>query len=915
MSILEPERWEAVSGYLDEVLEMPEDARPEWLDALAEQRPAIAADLRSLIEEYRMLDHERFLEGPPPFQAIQPSLTGETFGAYTIVAPLGQGGMGSVWRAERSDGRFDRQVAIKLLHSGILVRGGEERFTREGRILARLAHPLIAQLVDAGVSPSGQPYLVLEHVAGEHIDQYCERKSLDVTARIELFLDVLAAVAHAHANLVVHRDLKPSNVLVTPEGGVKLLDFGIAKLLEDDASNATMNLTREAGAALTPQYAAPEQLTGANITTATDVYTLGVLLYTLLCGRHPAGDAGRSTAEMVKAIVEIEPVSMSNASRQTFDRDLETIVGKALKKTPQERYASVTAMADDLGRFLRHEPIRARPDTLAYRTVKFVRRNRVSVAAALLTLIVLGAGLFEINRERMIAERRFVEVRQLANKLFDVDALVRQLPGSSKVRQTIVDTALDYLRRLGVEVQGDPDLALEIGTAYMRVARVQGVPISPNLGQSDQAEQNLQTAEALVRSALAAEPGNRTAFLRMAQIAHDRMILAGNRRPDDQALPLAEQSATWMARYVDSGTVAQAETQQVLLAMNNIANRFRIERKYDEALRLGYRAIDLAGKLNEPLQGGSLLMNTAYIHRDRGELNEALADIRRAVQVLTPVPGPGLPDQGRMSNLALALSREGAILGEIDHVSLAQVSDAVKPLEHSFQISDEYAHKDVTDSLNRGHLQPAVTVLARLLRESDAARSLALYDHLLLHLGEIKNNSQFRRYEARTLAASTYPLVRLKRMDEARERLDEAFTKLKDLKLYPARQVELGSELDDALRAQGDLEASRGDVVGAIHTYTTLLELVMASTPAPEEDLADAVDLSRLYASLAGVERRERHDEEATSLDRRRLELWQRWDRKLSGNVLVGRELHEAAEASSAHPLARLASRVSLPAR
>jgi len=908
MSILEPERWQAVSGYLDEVLEMPEDARTEWLDILSQQQPEVAADLRSLIDEHRALDDERFLEGPLPLPAIQPSLTGETFGAYTIVAPLGQGGMGSVWRAERSDGRFDRQVAIKLLHPAVLGRGGEERFTREGRILARLVHPLIAQLVDAGVSRSGQPYLVLEHVAGEHIDQYCGRKALDLTARIQLFLDVLAAVAHAHANLVVHRDLKPSNVLVTPDGGVKLLDFGIAKLLEDDTRNG-MSLTREAGVALTPQYAAPEQLTGASITTATDVYSLGVLLYTLLCGRHPAGDAGRSTAEMVKAIVEIEPARMSQASGRPFDRDLETIVGKALKKAPQERYASVTAMADDLGRFLRHEPISARPDTLAYRAAKFARRNRVAVIAATLALIALGAGLFEINRQRMIAERRFIEVRQLANKLFDVDALVRQLPGSSKVRQTIVDTALDYLRRLGAEVQGDPDLALEVGTAYMRVARVQGVPISPNLGQAEQAEQNLQTAEALVRSVLAAEPGNRSAFLRIAQIAHDRMILAGNRRPDDQALPLAEQSASWMARYIDSGTVDPAETQQVLIAMNNVANRFRIERRYDEALRLGYRAIDLAGTLKEPLQGGSLLMNTAYIHRDRGELNEALIDIRRAVQVLTPAPAPGVPDQGRMANLALALSREGAILGEIDHVSLAQAADAVKPLERSFQISDDYAHKDPTDSLNRGHLQPAVMILARLLRDSDATRSLALYDHLLLHLGEIKNNAQFRRYEARALAASTYPLARLGRLNEARERLDGALGTLKDMKLYPAQQVELGSEVDDALRAEGDLEASRGDVPAAIRTYTTLLELVMASKPAPDDDLADAVDLSRLYASLASLEHRADHDGDAGSLDRRRLELWQRWDRKLSGNALVRREL-DAANAGSAHPLASLASSV-----
>jgi len=873
---------------------MPDAARQHWLDALAGTDPDIAADVRALLDEHRVVERERFLEAGPVLQPL-PGLAGQTVGAYTLVAPVGQGGMGTVWRAERSDGRFNRQVAIKLLNPAILGRGGEERFTREGRILARLTHPLIAQLIDAGVAASGQPYFVLEYVAGEHIDRYCEQQVLDVRARIELFLDVLTAVAHAHANLVVHRDVKPSNVLVTADGRVKLLDFGIAKLLEDDSSGNAMNLTREVPAALTPAYAAPEQLTGEGITTATDVYALGVLLYTLLSGHHPLGDAPRSTAEIVKAIVDVEPDTLSSSAGRPFDRDLETIVAKALKKRPHERYPSVAAMADDLRRFLNYQPIAARPDTILYRTAKFVRRNRVPVTATACAAIALAMGVYEINRERMIADRRFVDVRQLANKLFDIDVLVRQLPGSSKTRQAIVDTSLDYLRRLGAEVQGDPQLALEIGTAYMRVARVQGVPISPNLGQSEQAERNLRTADAYVRSVLAGQPGNRTALLRMAQINHDRMILAGNRRPADEALPLAEQASSWMAKYIDSGPVDRAETQQVLLAMNNIANRFRIERRYDEALSLGYRAIDLAAKLNEPLQGGSLLMNTAYIHRDRGELNEALTDIRRAVQVLTSAETSAIPDQGRMANLALALSREGAILGEIDHVSLWQPTDAIAPLQRSFQISDDYTHRDATDSLNRGHLQPAVMTLARILRDSDPARSLALYDHLTRHLGEIKNNAQFRRYESRALAASTYPLTTLHRMDEARQRLDEAFRKLTELKLYPAQQVALGSEIDDAMRARGDLQAAAGDIAGAIRTYTTLLDLVTASKPTPDDDLADATDLSRLYASLGDLHRRRGTADLAASFQARRTQLWQQWDHKLPRNVLVRHELDEVS--------------------
>src|SRR5262249_29599826 len=232
-----------------------------------------------LVDEHRMLTEKRFLEGSAIVNRDQSSLAGQSIGAYKLISPLGQGGMGSVWLAERSDGRFERRVAVKFLRLSVATHGGAERFRLEGRILGQLAHPHIAELMDAGVTTNGEPYLVLEHVEGEPIDEYCDRKRLDVETRICIFLEVLSAVAQAHANLIVHRDIKPSNVLVRDDGQVKLLDFGIAKLLADDAGSApTTLLTQEGGGALTPQYAAPEQVTGGAVTTATDVYALGVLL-------------------------------------------------------------------------------------------------------------------------------------------------------------------------------------------------------------------------------------------------------------------------------------------------------------------------------------------------------------------------------------------------------------------------------------------------------------------------------------------------------------------------------------------------------------------------------------------------------------------------------------------------------------
>ncbi len=277
---------------------MTAEERAQWLVSLREKDAHLASVLQALLEEQQCLALEGFLENSLVPAAV--GLAGQTIGAYTLVSQVGQGGMGSVWLARRSDGRFERQAAVKFVSIALAGRVAEERFKREGNVLGRLTHPHIAELLDAGVSSTGQPFLILEYVDGVAIDLYCDEHKLDIETRIRLFLDVLAAVSHAHANLIVHRDIKPSNVLVSKEGEVKLLDFGIAKLLEGEGqAGAATLLTHESGSALTPQCAAPEQLSGQPITTATDVYALGVLLYLLLTGQHPAGQVAfpRGTGE------------------------------------------------------------------------------------------------------------------------------------------------------------------------------------------------------------------------------------------------------------------------------------------------------------------------------------------------------------------------------------------------------------------------------------------------------------------------------------------------------------------------------------------------------------------------------------------------------------------------------------------
>ena len=390
-------RWAEVSPLLDELLDLPESDQEPRLAELQAQDPALAAVLRDLLSRQATAGQPQFLAQPamPSEQALRqvpealPSRQGQQLGAYLLEREIGEGGMGSVWQARRTDGRFEGRVAIKLLRHSLYTAAEAARFAREGRILGRLNHPHIARLLDAGVShDTGAPYLVLEYVEGLPIDQHCRQQQLGLPARLQLFLDVLAAVSHAHNRLILHRDLKPSNILVTDEGRVKLLDFGVAKLLAPNDPQAAAELTREAGAACTPHYAAPEQLQGTEVSTATDVYALGVLLYLLLCDQHPLADAPTGALHLRMPATEAPRPSevlrrRKDAAAARLARavagDLDTVVAKAMALQPHARYANAAELADDLRRHLAHAPLRARPASAAYRTARFLRRHAAVV--------------------------------------------------------------------------------------------------------------------------------------------------------------------------------------------------------------------------------------------------------------------------------------------------------------------------------------------------------------------------------------------------------------------------------------------------------------------------------------------------------------------------------------------------------
>ncbi|HSC29228.1 MAG TPA: serine/threonine-protein kinase [Vicinamibacterales bacterium] len=601
MRPISPDRWRVLSPYLDQALEIAPDERPGWLASISAQDAGLAADLQRILAEQEVVQESRFLELTvlDPRVALTHSLEGQVVGAYRLVSPIGQGGSGSVWLGERCDGRFQGNAAIKLLNVALLGRAGEERFKREGTILARLKHPRIAHLIDAGVSPSGQPYLVLEHVDGQSIDRYCDERALGVEARIGLFLDVLEAVAHAHANLIVHRDIKPANVLVSTDGQVKLLDFGIAKLIERNpewdgaGGDGAGALTREGGTALTPQYAAPEQLAGGTVTTATDVYALGVLLYLLLTGQHPAGRAIGSPATLVRAIVDTEPQRVSDVVvcateteealaqhatergttssrlRRALRGDLDTIVAKTLKKNPSDRYSSVTALADDLRRYLRHEPISARPDTLRYRTASFVRRHRGGVLTSA-AVVLLVSGLIAVYTVRLATERD--RARREAEKAVKVSDMLMELLTSADpytIRGARGEPTVRGLLDAGAaQVQNalaaQPDLQAQMLTTMGRTYR--------RLGIFDKAQALLEQALASGQKAFGVED------VRVAQtldylgvVLADQGDLAGAGQRLEQALamrrrllgPEHEDVAVTLAElgriYQDQGLNGRAE--------------------------------------------------------------------------------------------------------------------------------------------------------------------------------------------------------------------------------------------------------------------------------------------------------------------------------------------------------------------
>jgi len=588
-----PERWARVKDLFSTAADLPAAERAAFL-------AREAADDAGLIDEVSSLlvSHEApgaFLEPVPPqlrseaLEAGHANHLGERIGAYRIVEMIGTGGMGDVYKAVRDDDQYRAEVAIKLMRADVRNPLAERRFRTERQILAQLDHRNIARLLDGGTTPHGLPYVVMELVTGEPVDQYCEARQLTARERVQLFLQVCAAVSYAHQHLVVHRDLKPNNIHVTADGSVKLLDFGIAKLLETEAPTEDRDATVTHMRAMTLEYASPEQVSGGTVTTVSDVYSLGVVLYRLLTGKSPYRPQTNDAQRMAEILGDTTPTRPSQVRQ--LDGDLDHILLKALRKEPQKRYGSVEQFATDLRHFLVGLPVAARRGTWGYRAAKFARRNRIPIAAAVVVTLSLVGGLWiaihearEAERQRAIAQRHFDSVRSLASKLIDFNAEIEKLPGSTRAREILVTTSLQYLDTLYQETGTDPKLQEELGIAYQKVAEIQGSQLDANVGDPKAALKSYAKSNALLEPLLAKDPGNSHlgAVLGESYMRQARTLLytQGPR----EAIPAAEKAVRYLEPSRDG---FRSETLYVGIlgdAYAVLAHSLGVSERHQEAL-------------------------------------------------------------------------------------------------------------------------------------------------------------------------------------------------------------------------------------------------------------------------------------------------------------------------------------------
>jgi non-specific serine/threonine protein kinase/serine/threonine-protein kinase len=732
---MDPRRWSEIEDVLSAAIDADAGARPDLLAERCAGRPDLRAEVESLLAAHEMAN--RFLEpAPEPPIDADPATSGigAFVDAYRLVALIGHGGMGDVHLAERDDGTFAHRVAVKIGRTTLGTHAAR-RFQSEQQILAALHHPHIVALFDGGTLADGRPYIVMELVEGAPITRYCREAALDLNRRLRLFRLVCSAVQHAHRHAVVHRDIKPANILVTADGVPKVLDFGIAKLLDSPSASASPTLTGPWSGPLTPNYASPEQLRGLSVTTASDIYALGVLLYELAAGVRPYETEGKPLDEVMEIVLRGDPPRPSAAAASgggvpvadahRLRGDLDAVIAKAMSKDPVRRYASAEELAEDVGRFLDRRPVVAREPSFGYAAWSLARRHRAGVAAAALAMAgifaALGVALWQrqvAERERARAERNFADTRRIANALiFKIHDAIGWLPGSTPARKTIADEAARYLARLEADAGHDPTLDFELAVAYARLGEVLGLPSKPNLGDRAGALRQFQRAKALL-GPLAA-PDHASDAILIALIETDNAmstVLINLGQPSaEEARSARRESVATAERLLRRAPASERYRSLVGSAVFQLAvgEQGRAALPHWERAREVYESL-LSEKPDDPGRMRNVALVCKYVgtvHDNEGDLDAADREYRRALDL----------DERRLSLQPDARQVKFDVANDLANLSemasrRADHRSAATMLERCLRMRQELVDADPDDVLARRGLGSAHMRLARQYR-------------------------------------------------------------------------------------------------------------------------------------------------------------------------------------------------------
>lgn len=756
---LTAERWQQVKAIVAEALaEKSSTARMNLVSTRCGGDPELLREVTSLLDQTTSV-WEDFAEkaSAPLRRDPTPLEPGRRIGAYAIVRELGRGGMGVVYLAERADGAFEKQVAIKVLKRGTDTDEILRRFEAERQILARLDHPNITRLIDAGTTDDGLPYVVMDYVVGKPITQYVSEKQLSVTERLKLFRAVCSAVSYAHQNLIVHRDVKPNNVLVTDQGEVRLLDFGIAKLLSD-AEAGGVDMTVTILRVMTPEYASPEQIKGDPITTLSDVYSLGVCLYELLTGARPYKLTRKTSDELSKAICEQEPQRPSTTvargdgnskleirNSKFLKGDMDNIVLKALRKVPARRYASVEQFSEDIRRHLEGLPVRARKDTAAYRAGKFVKRHKVGVTAVAAVVLVLVIGIVATawqwavaKAERAKAEARFEILRKSSRTMIsEIHGALMNLPGSLEARKLLLQRATEQLDALALEAANDPRLQVDLADAYQNIGYLPDKPLAERT-------ELFKKAIALDQKVLAKEPRHIAARENLAMSEINLADFARARGDITEALKYNRQAIALLEAVVADDPAEMEHKKTLWNASYNAALSLMQAGHAVEALEISRRIYPVAVELREkhttdqsdhrfrrPYLSRALAANSlTYL----GRYDEAITEIRAALQETAVTrqkfplgPFERLDESVFNYRLAIALERSGrrdeAIETMTTSLAMAEALMNDEPKDLSYRTNAAFENSLFASLLLRAN-QPAASV--KYFR-----RAVELYEKIL----------------------------------------------------------------------------------------------------------------------------------------------------------------------------------------